>query len=299
MNRFEVRGPDRGFCAICGVGASLSADHVPPRGASRLGQVQMYELWKRLSAAPKEQRPPKFSQNGVKFRSICGTCNNVRLGAQCDPAFIDFTSKVSNLITHVESRQLVLPATVNVRAKPITVLRSVVGHVLAMNVGRGPRGPMEEAMAAFFLEPKRPIHRALDCFYWLYPYNDQVHVDAAVITHTLGAGRGGTYFKLLKFYPVAFFLTWERNDAINYRFQNLCDHRYVGYDVEVDVGVDTHGYPHQLWPECPTDGSAIMYGGGPKVAEARTAKQRVVSKVITLDSGKAGVQRIRAAKPVD
>lgn len=167
-NRFEVRGPAIGPCAICGTLGPLTEDHVPPKGAQRLAQVEMAQLWRRLNAQQKGERPPQFSQNGVKFRSICKVCNNVRLGAESDPEFLRFTKGVVEVIGHVQSTSLVLPRKLTVRAEPTTVLRSVVGHMLALNVGRAPRGPMEEAMAQYFLNPAKPLHRAMDVLYWLY-----------------------------------------------------------------------------------------------------------------------------------
>jgi len=277
-NRFDVRGPLAGYCAICGALGPLTEDHVPPKKASRLANVQMADLWKRLQAEPEVERPPKYSQNGVKFRSICSTCNNVRLGAECDPALIRFTSEVAAVITHLETSPLVLPLALSIKTQPTTVLRSIVGHTLAINGARKPAGEMELALAEFFLDPSRPPDRALDCLYWLYPYNDQVFIQSAVISHALGSGKGGTYFKLLKFYPLAFMLTWKRNDRLHMQLRNLCDHRNVRYEDEAEVAIDTLPPPHQLWPEVPTGHSAVMYAGRPKIAEARPPKSPVHRK---------------------
>lgn len=234
----------------------------------------MSALWKRLSASPKEERPPRFSQNGTKFRSICSTCNNIRLGAECDPFLIDFTTKVARLLSQIQSTRIILPPLFEVTTQPLVVLRAIVGHALALNVGRGPRGPLEETMAEFFLNPAKPVHRAFDCFYWLYPYNDQVFVDAAVLTHSLGSGRGGTYFKLLKFYPLAFMLTWEHQGHVHYDLQNLCNYRRLDYTGEVGVVIETSKPPHQLWPECPMGTSAVLYGGSPRLVEPRAGSSK-------------------------
>ena len=77
-----------------------------------------------------------------------------------------------------------------------------------------------------------------DCFCGLYPYIDQAIVDAVVLPHALGSGQVGTYFNLLKCYPFAFLLTWERNEYIPFHFQNLCDHRNLRHHAETGLVVD-------------------------------------------------------------
>lgn len=275
-SRFEVRGPAVGECAICGVYGPLTEDHVPPKGASRLTNVQMADLLPQLQADPKKQRPPKFFQNGVKFKSLCGPCNNVRLGVECDPVLIDFTAEVATTLTHLKGSPLLLPPQLTVRTQPVKVLRSIAGHALAMNGAGKPVGPMNEALAEFFLNPSQPLHRAVDCFYWTYPYNDHVLVQSAVVAHIFGSGGGGVFFKLLKFYPLAFMLTWQRNDEMHRHFQNLADFRNAGLNTELDVAIDTTRPPPQMWPEAPTSWGAVLYAGDPKRVHERkpTGKKR-------------------------
>lgn len=272
-NRFAVRGPSVGPCAICGVVGPLSEDHVPPKGASRLKNIEMGELWHRLqvdrSMGDQQPRPPQFSQNGVKFKSICVTCNNVRLGAECDPALISFAKDVGALLTHLQASTLALPGTLPVRAKPTTILRGIVGHILALNVGKAPAGEMDEALADYFLHPNHPLHQAADCFYWLYPFNDQVMVPGAVLGSMLGSGGSHTFFKLLKFYPFAFMLTWKHEGQALSPLQNLADHRRVPLGTEIDIPIATGRPPHQFWPEAPTNHSVVLYGAGPTTARPR------------------------------
>jgi hypothetical protein len=128
---------------------------------------------------------------------------------------------------------------------------------------------MDQALADYFLDPSQPVHCAIDCHYWLYPFNDQVMVPAAVLGNMLGTGQSGTFFKLLKFYPLAFMLTWKHAGQPALPIQNLCEHRRVPYGIEADVPIATVSPPHQFWPEAPTRQSVVLYGGRPTVASPR------------------------------
>lgn len=79
---FLVHGPLRGPCSICGSPAQLTVDHVPPKGIARGTAMEMRDLMDRLSVT-EVQGKFQLSQDGVKFRSLCPRCNNVRLGAEC------------------------------------------------------------------------------------------------------------------------------------------------------------------------------------------------------------------------
>jgi hypothetical protein len=258
-----------GACSICGKHGALTVDHIPPKGAIRISAVEMMSLFHRISAEPKAERPA-FSQNGVKFRSLCADCNNVCLGVEADPELISLTSHIATLF----KSSLVLPATLIVRAKPHTILRSIIGHSLGAGVGLTPAGPFAISLAEYFLDKSKPIPTALDCYYWPYPYNDQVVVHTAALTTTLGSGQKPTVFKLIKFFPLAFMMTWEREEGVTYGLENLCDHRNLGPDDEADIRINIRPLPHQLWPEAPTGNAAILYGEKTLFAKPRGLKKK-------------------------
>ena len=257
MRSIETRGPSVGKCAICEKHGPLTVDHVPPKGAIRVSAVEMTSLISRISADPKKERS-ELSQNGVKFRSLCATCNNVFLGAGYDKDLIAFTTKVGEVL----KSPIALPAVTSIRGKPHAILRSVIGHMLGAGVGLKPSGTMGEGMAAYFLDQSMPMPKELDCYYWPYPYNDQVIIHLAALVDSLGAGRPPTVFKLIKFFPLAFLLTWENYDPSRWGLENLCEHRRLGFHDETDLWLRTHPLPHQLWPETPQNTSAVMFGQG-------------------------------------
>ncbi len=256
MRSMETRGPEVGVCAICQRRGRLTVDHVPPKGATRISAVAMTDVIGRISAAPKMKRPD-FSQNGVKFRSLCATCNNVLLGAGYDKDLIAFTTQVDRVL----KTPLVLPATTQIRGRPQAILRSVIGHLLGAGLNLPPLvAPFSKAMAAYFLDPSSPIPKDLDCYYWPYTYNDQVIIQNAAMTEVLGSGQPSIVFKLIKFYPLAFLLTWANSSPSRWGLENLCHHRRLGLHDEADIPLRIRPLPHQLWPEAPQGGTAILYG---------------------------------------
>lgn len=266
---FLVRGPLRGPCAICGIPADLTLDHVPPKGATRITAVEMRDLTARLSMDGTQGRC-ELSQDGVKFRTICPRCNNERLGAGADLELV----KLCNHADTVLRSSLVLPPSFAAEVRPMRVLRAVAGHLLATEVGRRPAGPFERGMADFFLDTRLPPPRELECFYWPYPYNDQVIIRDVGLTR-LGHGKAPLIFKLLKFYPLAFMLTWQRDaSAWNFRMPDLAAFRRLSNDDVAFVPIDLRAVPAQRWPEAPTDDSAVMYAGKPLHATPRTPKPK-------------------------
>jgi hypothetical protein len=114
-----------------------------------------------------------------------------------------------------------------------------------------------------------------------------VLIDTAAITTMLGSGQGGVFFKLLKFYPLAFMLTWERAGAVPPPLLNLADHRDVPIGTEIDVDIDVTAPPHQLWPEAPTTHGAVLYGGSPRIVEPRRPSKKGIPRKL----GEGGVCR--------
>lgn len=264
---FLVRGPLKGPCSICGTPDALTADHVPPKGATRISAMEMRDLMERLSITGLKGRH-ELSQDGVKFRSLCRVCNNERLGAECDPELIRLCNHADNLLRS----KLILPDTFAVDVRPMRVLRALAGHVLATQSGRLPAGPFEEGLATFFLNTRLPVPQELECFYWPYPFNDQVIVRDAALTR-LGVGITPLVFKLIKFYPLAFLLTWERDKASwDFRMPQLTRFRDLSNDKVAPVTVDLRVKLPQRWPESPMSDCAVMYGGRPMHASPRKTK---------------------------
>lgn len=255
MRSMAIRGPEIGDCAICQRRGPLTVDHVPPKGAVRISAVEMTDIINRVSADPKARRA-QLSQNGVKFRSLCAHCNNVLLGAGYDLDLIAFTAKVSAILR----TSIALPQITSIRGRPHFILRSIVGHLLGAGMAMRPSGPFSEAMAAYVLDPTECMPDELDCYYWPYPYNDQVIIQNASMMEVLGSGQKPILFKLIKFYPLAFLFTWASPAPSRWQLENLCHHRRLAHFDEAEIPLRIHPLPHQLWPEAPQGEAAILYG---------------------------------------
>lgn len=261
----QIRGPEFGPCAICSQPGKLTDDHVPPKGASRLKQTEMMHLIAGIAAEP-PRKGNRTTQDGVKFRSICAKCNNDRLGKSTDPDLISLCNEVHRLVTI----PLSLPPHIFVPVRPQRVLRSVVGHILAYGIERTPEGPFEESIAAYFLDTGAEMPSQLDCFVWIYPYNDQLIVRDALLKDLHKPQDDFVTFKMLKFYPLAFMLTWERPPSYDFRFTNLCSHRGSAYDDAVDLRIDLRSPPPRRWPEAPVSPEFFtIYGEGAMYAIER------------------------------
>ena len=68
------------------------------------------------------------SQNGLKFRTICGSCNSL-LGLEYDPTVTEFVTAVSCCVTG----RIELPS-IEVGVNVQRLMKGVVGHLLAAEV---------------------------------------------------------------------------------------------------------------------------------------------------------------------
>src|SRR4029453_11843006 len=129
-------GPSKGICNICGSHGRLTEDHTPPKGCIRVAPVGIQHIADRLGA-PRSDVIGRFSQNGVKYRTLCRRCNNTLLGTQYDPALIEFVKTVGSYIrTSVR-----LPQRISVKTRPQKIVRALPGHIAAQGVDRHDIGP--------------------------------------------------------------------------------------------------------------------------------------------------------------
>src|SRR5690606_7491497 len=96
--------------------------------------VELISITDHLRAEPPKKK--QISQNGVKYRTLCGHCNNNILGQECDPHLISFTNSISTIL----KSSINLPPILNIEAKPQNIMKSVIGHLCAQGVGRHQKG---------------------------------------------------------------------------------------------------------------------------------------------------------------
>ena len=85
----KTRNPKKqkyGICKICLSNCKLTEDHVPPKGGIDVEEVIIKNYLDSISKEREIKGKHIFiSQNGVKFPTICGKCNNENLGKYYDP----------------------------------------------------------------------------------------------------------------------------------------------------------------------------------------------------------------------
>jgi hypothetical protein len=248
-----TRGPKFGQCNMCGESGLLTEDHTPPMGCYRPGQVEIQSLVRRVSQTHPSKKS-RFSQNGVKYRTLCHRCNNTLLGANYDPPFNDFVRQASAILRST----LILPRVVSVPGQPQAIMRSLLGHLSAQGVQRYRKGPHTEALRAYMLDTSLPLPAPLRVFYWLYPHQSHVMArDAAYVD--LGVGNPFAVW-LLKFYPIAFMVTWDGPETLPFPAESFDEWRSVGYSVNADIPIRLNPLPPEYWPEAPTDHSVLAFG---------------------------------------
>ncbi|WP_097065916.1 hypothetical protein [Nitrosovibrio sp. Nv4] len=254
MRRFITAGPKVGVCNICGEEGPLTEDHTPPKGAVRVTQVEMRHI-KSLLSAEETGEKARVSQNGVKFRTLCKRCNNSLLGANYDIAFNDFCQKIASYL----KSPLVLPEILHITGKPQKIVRSVLGHLCAMGVNRYKKGPNTEDLRNYLIDQTETFPDYLDVYYWVYPYQTQVLFRDAAMT-ILSLGHPASVW-LMKFFPVAFFVIWDKPHGYQYpQFPNMATWGHLGIDDDIELPVHLNVVPHERWPEAPDDGRILVYG---------------------------------------
>ncbi len=248
-----TRGPKLGRCNICGEEAELTEDHTLPKGCKNIGQVELHHIIEHLNIE-RTSRKGRLSQNGVKYRTLCGRCNNSVLGTRYDPVFISFVNDIGNFLRS----GLHLPRIMTVRTKPQKVMRALLGHLCAQGVGRYEKGPLTEPLKEYFLDDTRTLPDALKIYFWPYPFKHHVMArDCGYLDIRL---HDTVVVWFLKFFPVAFLVTINEPASFQFSYASLSSWGRDKLEYEVDIPVDFRNIPNEYWPEAPTDNSVILYG---------------------------------------
>lgn len=212
----------------------------------------MHALHARLM--PGSNGPGRYFQRGPSYRSLCGRCNNELLGAIYDPALAHFCTEVRR----ITNTRLELPYRFAINVQPQLVMRSVLGHLAAMGVNRYRKGDVTEPFRDYMLDQTLPLPTQVRFYYWVYPFRSQVLIRDACISNL--RSRVITLFWLMKFFPLAFLVTFDEPEGRQFQALNLDQFRFVQFDSYVPIDIQLFPLVHEHWPESPTDESFIMYG---------------------------------------
>lgn len=247
-----------GYCTICGKFGALTADHVPPKGCIEVGAVEIDSF---RSALKQERYLPKFSSNGVKFRTICSPCNNDRLGGLYDKEIKSFVEQVVSYYRSVLETGLILPSKQQITTKPHRLARAIIGHLLAAsldhNISNKPLdSPFDNTLREYFLDLNKNIPRDIQIYYWLYPSKNQLILKGFGLAE-LGTKKPITGH-ILKFYPVAFWVVFRQPDNVKINHDRLVVEKCNSIDEEHTINLSYENVPPTNWPENPRDNEIIL-----------------------------------------
>jgi hypothetical protein len=249
----STRGPRDGECNICGIFGPLTEDHTPPKSCRGITAAEMHALYVRVGAGKPPVRGRQF-RTGPSFRTLCARCNNVLLGTIYDPALAHFCAEVRR----ATNTKLQLPDEFRLSIQPQLVMRSVMGHLAAMGIGRYRKGAITETFRDYMLDVSLPLPAEIRFYYWLYPYRPQVIIRDAVKCNIRNHVQ--SLFWLMKFFPLAFLVSFNEPDVRSWQPLNLDVYRNVPHDSWWPVAVRLRPVVHPYWPESPSDDDFILYG---------------------------------------
>lgn len=252
----------KGRCVICGSAGKLTEDHVPPRSVSPPTALEL----RRLGSTVSEKRGDSNSRGGFQaatFPSLCSCCNSERLGQLYDPVLAQFASDIRKWVSAATRLKLWIGKAITIETKPRLLARAVVGHLLAAEERRDRwaiplEGPSVKALRNFFLDVDAPWPPGLHLYAWLYPGFAQVIVKGFCIRGIIPPYRYEPIVgDVLKFFPVAFWLTLESAGASR---QNLTEiPLYANEDSEmVEISLPLRDFPGIRWPEQPGEHEIVL-----------------------------------------
>ena len=143
--------------------------------------------------------------------------------------------------------------------QPQAVMRSVLGHMAAQGVDRYAKGPLTEPLRDYLLNPDAQLPQPIRLYYWFYPYQPHVLVrDAGRLE--IGT-RTSLLFWLMKFFPLAFFITFNEPSDRMYSLNSLDEYGGAPFGQVETIFLPLRPLVHAMWPEVPHENSMILYGG--------------------------------------
>ncbi|MDX2273503.1 MAG: hypothetical protein NW237_16335 [Cyanobacteriota bacterium] len=109
-----------------------------------------------------------------------------------------------------------------------------------------------------FLNPGTPWPPELRVYCWPYSSAEFTIVRGFGIARVLGATHGPIVGDVLKFFPLAFWVTQEDTDVTGYRLVDLARSIQEDIGARLRVELPLLGIPSPLWPERPRNQEVIL-----------------------------------------
>ena len=238
--RAKTRPPADSRCKICGNGTRLSWDHVPPKGTGNRTKVELTSFIAEMSRMPAKSQK---SQNGMKYRTICRSCNSL-LGSEYDPSIISFSKTVGNYI----NTPLALPPDPQCSIRVQRLMKGVLGHLLAAEVGCPSYAVDPFEVRKYVLDPSEPLPETVNLFFWLHGYHRSVAI-LDMIKFSL-RDRSLHRIAVFKYFPIGFLATPSRAYG---GLPSLSRYRNAGCDEEISLSAPLGVLRPPDWPEASSD----------------------------------------------
>jgi hypothetical protein len=255
-----VKRPVFGRCNICLKESRLTWDHVPPKSAIKVSPVQIRQVANLLQAAGADfvsnqytsstdiRTSLRLSQNGLKFRTLCGRCNNTLLGGRYDVELARVSNEVARWLQRWVDLGLRWLPPIVVSVQTHLLLRAVSGHLLAAQAD-SPPAPFHDHLREYFLDESRPLPPALRLFWWLFPSNIQVVIPALGVANN--KGRGFLAGDLLKFFPLAYYIAEPH--GLELETARISGAGCTDMECVTKLQLDLRRIPAFDWPEAPSE----------------------------------------------
>lgn len=248
MNYQKIKRNKRDRCNICGEMSNLTWDHVPPKSCYNSGLIKYNQLFQGI---PNEKYEGMF-QSGIRFRSLCESCNNSLLGANYDIEFLQLTSKVSELM----QSSIILPETLSYHCNINKIARAVCGHMLAAE-NEYLDGQIFNELRAFVCDEKAlpPPNRKL--LFRVYPHSTVIINQGFMVQNVLSRTKLGNYpsgtCSMVSCYPTAYVLCDDGGnsglrDLFEFCTENIADIVEFPIDLKSCFYANTSKFRHFLWP---------------------------------------------------
>jgi len=250
----------KGRCVICDSVGRLTRDHVPPQGVVPPRRIELRRIADVFGESGAETVRGGFQ--AAVFPSLCSKCNGKRLGERYDPALAAFANKVAVQLHAIVDVGIHIPGDLNVTTQPAALGRAVLGHLLAAEERPSPveplaHGTMIDAVRAYFLDKTAPWSPNLYLSCWPYLGEEQVIVRGSAIQGVIRRAYPLIVGDVLKFAPLAFWLTASDPRTSGHRFGLIPLGDVDTVEQVVKISLPLRGRPPWFWPERPMNHEAI------------------------------------------
>ncbi|MBI1807001.1 MAG: hypothetical protein HYR76_08130 [Ignavibacteria bacterium] len=239
-----------GACNICGKDSPLTWDHVPPKGGIELTPVQMESVF-RVLTGNNEGFKAAHSQNGVKYRTICKSCNET-MGRRYDAALNEFALSVGRYL----KTQLSLPPIIQHNTRPAALIRGILGHLVSAKIERD-EAVLDKQISPLILDESLPIPDDIHIFYWIFPYDFICIVRDVAIVSLTDPTKSIHYCHFIKYFPIAYLVS---NKPAYDGLEELTKFRNASIDDEIAIPIRLNQVKPIHWPEMVED-AKVMLGG--------------------------------------